>query len=154
MPCWIWALMIFLDTPSHLFLFPLSSLIFQIPCFDFNWRIFASQCCGSLCHTSRQISHNYIYIYIYISSLLILSSHPSPLGRHRGPGWAPHVIEQLPASYLFHTYMVVCISQGYILNPSYSLLLTLSPSPFSASVWFPKFQATSQVTLSQHTIHH
>ena len=46
------------------YLFPLSSLISQILCFDFNWRTFASQCCGSLCHTSRQISHNYIYIYI------------------------------------------------------------------------------------------
>ena len=123
-----------------LFLFPLSSLIFQILCFDFNWRIIASQYCGSLCHTLRQISHKYIYIYIYIyiSSPLILSLHPSPLGRHRGPGWAPRVIKQLPDRYLFYTYMVVCISQGYILNPSYSFLLTLSPSPFSASVWFPK----------------
>ena len=137
MPCWIWALMIFLDTPSPLFLFPLSSPIYQILCFDFNWRIIASQCCGSLCHTPRQISQKE-NIYIYISSLLILSLHPSPLGRHRGPGWAPRVIEQLPASYLFYTYMVVCISQGYILNPSYSLLPTLSPSPFSASVWFLK----------------
>ena len=42
----------------------------------FYWWIIALQCCGDLCYTSMQISHNHIYIYIYIPSLLSLPSLP------------------------------------------------------------------------------
>ena len=31
--------------------------------------------------------------------------HPSPLGHHRTPRWVPHVIEQLPVSHLFYTWL-------------------------------------------------
>ena len=104
--------MIFLDTPSPLFKFPLSSLISQILCFVFNWRIIALQCCGSLCHTSRQISHN--HLCICISSLPTLSPHPSPLGHHRVPAPAPCVMQQLPVSALSYTWWCVCVKATFL----------------------------------------
>jgi len=56
----------------------------------FNWRINALQCCVGFCSITTQISHD----YLYISSLLSLSStsHPTPLGCYRVPGWAPCVL--------------------------------------------------------------
>lgn len=42
----------------------------------FYWQIIALQCCGDLCDTSMQISHNHIYICMYIPSLLSLPSLP------------------------------------------------------------------------------
>ena len=40
------------------------------------------------------------------------TSHLTPLGCHRAPGWAPCVIQQLPTSYLFYMvmYMFQCCS--------------------------------------------
>ena len=59
----------------------------------------ALQYCGGLCHTSVQISHDYI---IYLLPLKPPSPpHPSPLGRHRARSWAPCTTQQLPASCLF-----------------------------------------------------
>ena len=100
------------------FLISLSSLISQILCFVFNWRIIALQYCGSLCHTSKQISHN--YLYVCISSLLTLSPHPSPLGRHRVPSWAPCVMQQLPASDLSYTWWCVCVKATFSTRPTLS----------------------------------
>ena len=31
----------------------------------------------------------------------LLPDHPTPLGHHRAPSWAPHAIEQLPTSIYF-----------------------------------------------------
>ena len=56
------------------------------------------------CFCHAWISHN----YTDIASLLSLPPlcHPTPLGHHRGSGWAPCVIQQLPPGYL---YMIVYI---------------------------------------------
>ena len=69
--------------------------------FFFNWRKIALQCCVGFCHMTVQISHN----YTYIPSLLSLPPlpHPTPLGHHRVPGWAPCIILQLLTSDLFYT---------------------------------------------------
>ena len=58
--------------------------------FFFNWRVIALQYCVGFCHTRRWIS----YKYTHVLSLLNLPSgplppHPTPLGCHRAPGWAP-----------------------------------------------------------------
>ena len=60
-----------------------------------NWRIIALQYDG-FCHTIMQMSHNYIYIcmckctHTYPTLLSFLHpSHPTPLGHHKIPGWAP-----------------------------------------------------------------
>ena len=78
--------------------------------FSFNWRITALQCCDGLCCTSMWMSYIYIYIYIYISppswASPLHSTTPIP---HRASGWAPSVIQQLPASYLFYTWYWVCV---------------------------------------------
>ena len=69
----------------------------------FNWRIIALQCCDGFCHTTTQVSHN----YMHIPSLLSLPPTPphlTPLGHHTAPSWAPWFIEQLPTSSLFHTW--------------------------------------------------
>ena len=51
----------------------------------FDWRKVALQCCIGFCHTTTQISHNYIQVPS-LSSLPPLSPQPTPLGHHRMPG--------------------------------------------------------------------
>ena len=56
----------------------------------------ALQYCGGLCHTSVQISYDYI---IYLLPLKPPSlPHPSALDHHGAPGWALCATQQLPTS--------------------------------------------------------
>ena len=63
----------------------------------------------------------YIYIYIYLPSLLDFppSPHPTPLGHHGAPSWAPCAIQQL-SLVIWFTH-VVYIRQFH--SPSSSHLL-------------------------------
>ena len=70
--------------------------------FFFNWRIIALQCRVGFCHTATWISLNYAYVPSFLS--LPRFPHPTPLGHHRAPHWAPCAIEQLPVSYLCYTW--------------------------------------------------
>ena len=69
--------------------------------FFFNWVIVALQWCVGFCCTMKWIS--------YIRPLPLEAPchppipHPTPLGHHRPPSWAPCATRQVPASYLFHT---------------------------------------------------
>ena len=53
----------------------------------FNWRIISLQCYVGFCCRTTQISHNCIYIPSILSFLPC--PHPTPLGHHLAPGWAP-----------------------------------------------------------------
>ena len=71
-----------------------------------------------------------------MSPASLAASHPTPLGHHRAPGWAPCVREQLLTSYLF--YMVEHICLCYILHSFHSLLPSLCPQvSISASPFLP-----------------
>ena len=58
--------------------------------FIFNWRITALQYCIGFCHTSTWISHRYTYVHSLLN-LVPTPPHPTPLGCHRAPVWAPWV---------------------------------------------------------------
>ena len=104
----------------------------------FNWRKIALQCCTGFCHTTTRINHS----YTYITSLLSLSPlppHPTPLGHHRVPGWAPCAIQQLLTSYLFSRWWYIYVNATFSVCPTLSAVFT---SPFSTSVslaHFPRF---------------
>ena len=74
--------------------------------FFFNWSIIALHCV-SFCHTMKSVS--YMCTCISFLSWTSLSPHPHPshLGLHRAPSWAPCPVQQLPTSYLFHMYICV-----------------------------------------------
>ena len=56
--------------------------------FIFNWRMIALQYCVGFCHT-RWIIHKYTYVPSLLNLPLPPPFHPTPLGCHRAPGWAP-----------------------------------------------------------------
>ena len=63
----------------------------------------------------------------------LLAPHPTPVGRHRSPGWAPSVTQPLPPSYLFYTWKclhVMLLSQFVPPSP----FPAVSTSLFSSSV--------------------
>ena len=65
------------------------------------------------------------------------SPHPTHLGHHRAPGWAPCIIYQFPT--ILH--MIVCICWCYFLNSS---LLSSLPSPaVSTSPFCTRFISTT-----------
>ena len=80
----------------------------------------------SLCSTAKQISHNYTYIYvcdIALPSWVYPLPHPTPLGHHRAPGWAPCDMQQLPPV-IYLTHDSVCMSM-LLSQLSYPLLSLL-----------------------------
>ena len=77
--------------------------------FIFNWRIMAYNVGAVSCCTTAWIS----YKEIYMSSIQSLSPpHLTPLGRHRGPGWPPCVIQQLLC-----TCVLSCFSRVQLCEP-------------------------------------
>ena len=87
----------------------------------FNWQKIALQCCVGFCCSTIGISHVYVCVCVFLPSLPSLPSlHPTPLGHHRTPGWAPSLIEQLPNNYLFY------ISQCIHVNATFSVCPTLT----------------------------
>ena len=91
-----------LPTLSH----PSSLYIFFL---IFNWRIVALQCCVGFCHSTMQTFLR-----------LPLRSHPSSLGGHRAPSWAPCAMWQLPTSHLFDTAYCVCVNTTFSVRPALS----------------------------------
>ena len=86
--------------------------------FLLNWRKIALQCCVGFCHMTVQISHN----YTYIPSLLSLPPvpHPTPLGHHRVPGWAPALYCNFLPAICFtqdSVYMLMLLSPFVPLSP-------------------------------------
>ena len=79
-----------------------------------------------------------ITIYVYHLPLEPPSTpHLTPLGRNRGPGWSPCVIQKLLTRYLFYAwyyiYMSMLLSPFIPLFPSphcVHSLFSISPSPF------------------------
>ena len=70
----------------------------------FNRRKIVLQYYLGFCHTTIQISYN----YMYISSLLnLLSPHATSLVNHRAPNWVPCVTQQLPTIVL-HLIAYMC----------------------------------------------
>ena len=55
----------------------------------FNWRIIALQCWVDFFCITMRISHNYLYIYPPSLASFLPTPHPTHLGHHRAPGWAP-----------------------------------------------------------------
>ena len=70
----------------------------------FFWLAYS--CFVMLCWFLLYNKVNWLYVYIYIPTLLSLSPtcppHPTALGHHRVPSWAPCGIPQLPTSYFTH----------------------------------------------------
>ena len=99
-----------------------------------------TQYCVGFYHRIMWISHNYTYIlyiynYTYIPSLLSLPPlpHPTPLGHHRVPSWAPVLCSNLSIPICFthdRVYMLMLLSPFIPLSPS----PTVSTSPFFISV--------------------
>ena len=117
------------------------------------------QCCVSFCCPIMKV-YIYIYIYIYIYLLALEFPfhlpHPSPLGHHRAPSWAPCVIQKLSTSCLTHGKICVCI---YIYNATLSVHPTyFSPHNVHISVLYiylsiPALQIGSLVSFSKFHIY-
>ena len=90
------------------------------------------------------------------------SPHPAPLDRHRAPGWAPGITQQLPVGYLFYIWSFICVSGAFSMYPSLSSLrwihksifhvcISISRSTFFDGCLFSSFQSL-YVGLSSVTV--
>ena len=94
---------------SFLHSFPLFFLNFL---FVFNWGIIVLQYGTSFFHTSTWISRMYAYVPSH------LPSHPTPLGCHQAPVWAPWVIQQMPSGCLVYIWCCVCFNAALSIGPT------------------------------------
>ena len=95
----------------------------------FNWRKIVLQYYVGFCHTTVQISYN----YMYISSLLnLLSPHPTSLVNHRAAHWAPCATQQLPTSSLH--LRCVCVDATVSIRPTLFFRRSVHKSVFCICV--------------------
>ena len=99
-------------------------------------------CCFLL--YNKEISHN----YTYITSLLSLcpSSHPTPLGHHRAPIWAPCVIQQFLTSSLVYTWQCINVDATCSTLPTLSFPHCVHKSVLYLCVSIP-FPANSFINI-------
>ena len=66
------------------------------------------------------------------------SPHPTPLGYHTPPGWAPCVMQQLLTNHLFYEWQCIYVDVTFCIPPTLSFPQRVH-SPFSVSVsaFFP-----------------
>ena len=81
-----------------------------------------------LCYFLLYNEVNQLCVYIYPLPLgppcHLTPPHPTHLGHHRAPSWAPWAIQQVPTSYLFYTWPCTYV------NPNLPIHHTLhSPQP-------------------------
>ena len=112
---------------AHPVLYPNSTGFFI---FKDYLSIIGVQCCVRFLCTPMCISDMYAYMFPLLS---LPPHHPIPLGHHRALSWAPRVIQQLPTSYLFYTF----------------LLFHRSVMSDSVTPWTAAYQATLSFTISQ-----
>ena len=84
----------------------------------YDWRIMALQHCVSALQQRGSAVTTCLPPPSWAS--LVLAPHPSPLGHHGAPSWAPCALQQLPPT-LFHTWSCVYV------NPTLSLSIAHSP---------------------------
>ena len=70
----------------------------------FSRRMIALHCCVAFCHTPTWISHRYAYVPSLLTLPPIPLLHPTLLGCHRAPGWAPCITQQIPTGDLFYIW--------------------------------------------------
>ena len=113
----------------------------------FSWKIIVLQCCIGFCHTTVQISHNYIYIYINISSLIPLSSLPSRSAQRTRLGSLCYQAASYKLSILYlivciyiYIYIYVSVLLSQFVLPSHSLAVSTSLFSTSVSPFLPRKQ--------------
>ena len=108
-----------------------------------NWRIVALWQCVGFCFLTAWIG----YEDTHIPSLLRFppTSHPSPLGHHRAPNWAPCAICQLPTSRLFYTWSCVYVSAALSIHPIISSRLCVHMSALYVCVCLSSLQMGSSL---------
>ena len=104
--------------------------------FIFNWRVIALQCCVGSCHTTTQISRNYIFY-----SFPLEAPPPIPLLQFvTAAGWAPCVNQRLPTSCLFYTWQcspsILKNQSPHPIDPSFKDISSTHPLHFVSSAAF------------------
>ena len=69
------------------------------------------------------------YTYTHIPSLLDLppTPHPTPLDHHRAPSWVSCALQQVPTSYLFYTWVCLCVNSNLPVLPILFFPLLIQP---------------------------
>ena len=86
------------------------------------------------------LHNNVDQLCVYICALPLQSPsyphpHPTPLGHHRAPSWAPCAIRQSPTSYLLYTWSCIYVNPNLPVHPVCPLLPAVSARVFSTSAF-------------------
>ena len=76
------------------------------------------QYCVSFCYTMKWISYMYTYIPYLLNLPPTSNPHPTHLGHHRAPSWAPCALQQVPTSYLFYTRLCIYVNPNLPMHPT------------------------------------
>ena len=115
----------------------------------FNWKKITLRC-YVVFRCTMQMSHNYTCIPFLLS--LPPLPHPTLLGHHRAPGWAPRVMQQLLTSPLFYTRLCIYVNATFSIRPALSFPHCVHKSRLYIWVSIPSPQIGSPV-LSRFHIH-